>query len=73
MSRTQKDKPWRVRKKTRPWSGGYPPPFGGAYSGIGEMTTLYWRAERAKIKTLLRRGIEPPPTLPRNSERWNRW
>ena len=73
MSRTRKDSPWRVWEKTRPWKGGYPPPIGGAWSGIGEMTTRYWRSERAKVKRILKDSIDSPVTRHRHSEKWNRW
>ena len=67
MSRTRKDKPWRLIDKDH---YGYPPPFAGAWSGIKSACRVWWRADRHKTREALRKG-EEPITRPRNSEKWN--
>lgn len=67
MSRTHKDKPWRLSDK---YWWGYPPPLAGAWSGIKHACRRFWRADRHKVRAALREG-EEPITRPRNSEKWD--
>jgi hypothetical protein len=75
MSRTRKDKPWRllIDKPKERWrfKRGYPPIIGGAWEGVKEERKLHERSERRRVRDELKQGKEPAPTKHRNSGKWD--
>lgn len=76
MSRTVKDKPWRVLRamRTEAWrfSGGYPPAVGGAWEGMSALTRAEWKSFRVRTKQAMRRGGLPPRPH-RRDVKWHWW
>lgn len=44
--------------------------FGGMWTGYKTYRTEWHRAERKRVRSLLRQGVEPDPRQPRNDARW---
>ncbi len=70
MSRTEKDKPYRVLKAKDSWrvKVGYPAAITGAWAGVDEKS--YWHSQRMKERVSLRRGEEPEPARHRHRAKW---
>lgn len=52
MSRTVKDKPWRVLERQFPAKRerGFPPPFGGAWAGRKHVCRAYHSSVRMRVR-----------------------
>lgn len=75
MSRTWKDRPWKVQQRVLPaWTEKtFPPPVGGAWRRIGRFANLHERSFRRATRDALKQGAKPMPSYRRDSAKWDVW
>ena len=73
MSRTHKDRTLSTRSYYFDWTGEWITYDHRQFRNarLSHSCSLWWRAERRRVRTLLRDHIEPFPSLHRNSAHWD--